>query len=169
MYWIWLFFTSLNEYLLDRGLGLVAKGTDCRIPRTFTIIHGSLLIKRSFTNNFVKEKPKYIPENASKRWMVQPFISTPWDRVNAYYPMNITSTWLWILALMYMYWQVDGSWCQIGWPLKNHIYGLHSYLWHDSRKHTFVSFSRQKLKTCMPNWQWHLPYWCKLTCPEVKP
>ncbi len=32
MYWIWIIFTSLNEYLLDRGLGLVAKGIDwtCR-------------------------------------------------------------------------------------------------------------------------------------------
>ncbi len=31
MYSIWMNFTSLNEYLLDRGegLGLVAKGTDC--------------------------------------------------------------------------------------------------------------------------------------------
>ncbi len=28
MYWIWIIFTSPNEYLLDRGLGLVAKGTD---------------------------------------------------------------------------------------------------------------------------------------------
>ncbi len=29
MYWISIIFTSSNEYLLDRGLGLVAKGTDC--------------------------------------------------------------------------------------------------------------------------------------------
>ncbi len=29
MYWNWIIFNSLNEYLLDRGLGLVAKGTDC--------------------------------------------------------------------------------------------------------------------------------------------
>ncbi len=29
MYWIWIIFTNLNEYLLDRGLGLGAKGTDC--------------------------------------------------------------------------------------------------------------------------------------------
>ncbi len=28
MYWIWLFFTSPNEYLLDRSLGLVTEGTD---------------------------------------------------------------------------------------------------------------------------------------------
>ncbi len=28
MFWILLSFTNLNEYLLDRGLGLVAKGTD---------------------------------------------------------------------------------------------------------------------------------------------
>ncbi len=28
MYSIWISFTSPNEYLLDRGLGLVAKGTD---------------------------------------------------------------------------------------------------------------------------------------------
>ncbi len=28
MYWIWIVFTSPNEYLLDGGLGLVAKGTD---------------------------------------------------------------------------------------------------------------------------------------------
>ncbi len=29
LYWIWLIFTSPNEYLLDRVLGLVANGTDC--------------------------------------------------------------------------------------------------------------------------------------------
>ncbi len=29
MYWIWIIFTSPNEYLLDRGLRLVAKDTDC--------------------------------------------------------------------------------------------------------------------------------------------
>ncbi len=28
MYWIWIIFTSPNEYSLDRGLGLVAKGTN---------------------------------------------------------------------------------------------------------------------------------------------
>ncbi len=37
MYWIRLIFTSVNEYLLDRGLGLVAKGTDrlceLRLPK----------------------------------------------------------------------------------------------------------------------------------------
>ncbi len=35
MYWIWIIFTSLNEYLLDRGLGLVAKGTDCGWRKEF--------------------------------------------------------------------------------------------------------------------------------------
>ncbi len=29
MYWIWVIFTSSNEYLLDRDLVLVAKSTDC--------------------------------------------------------------------------------------------------------------------------------------------
>ncbi len=33
MYWIWLIFTSPNEYLLDRDLGLVAKGTDWHMIR----------------------------------------------------------------------------------------------------------------------------------------
>ncbi len=28
MYWIWLILTNPNEYLLDRGLGLVANSTD---------------------------------------------------------------------------------------------------------------------------------------------
>ncbi len=30
MYWICIIFTSPNEYLLDRDLGPVAKGTDCK-------------------------------------------------------------------------------------------------------------------------------------------
>ncbi len=32
MYWIWLIFTSQNEYLVERGLGLVVEGTDCDAP-----------------------------------------------------------------------------------------------------------------------------------------
>ncbi len=31
MYWSWIILTSTNEYLLDWGLGLVVKGTDCNV------------------------------------------------------------------------------------------------------------------------------------------
>ncbi len=59
MYWIWIFFTNLNEYLLDRGLGLVAKGTDCispdsilehiRFSITYIYIYFGLGFKQSWT------------------------------------------------------------------------------------------------------------------------
>ncbi len=39
MYWIWLIVTSPNEYLLDRGLGLVAEGIDCQANLKAIIQH----------------------------------------------------------------------------------------------------------------------------------
>ncbi len=46
MYSVWIILTSPNEYLLDRGLGLVAKGTDCKCFTTIkqTTIHITSLI-----------------------------------------------------------------------------------------------------------------------------
>ncbi len=41
MYWIWIIYTNPNEYSLDRGLGLVAKDTDCR---PYSIQSGTVFI-----------------------------------------------------------------------------------------------------------------------------